>query len=89
MAERNARESLPPDIFPPFSPSILRLLERVVEEAWADMQKSHKLIGTTEDEELAREVMMHRVMARAARGELDPERLKQHAGWGLPYLRRR
>jgi hypothetical protein len=67
-----------------FGPSTLDLLGRVVEEAWKELRRrSGGPAGSVEREQLTRELMAHRVMARALRGELDPERLKQHALWGF------
>lgn len=72
------------DGFGIFSPSNLDLLARVVEEAWNELRRrTGGPAASLEREQLTRELMAHRVMARALRGELDPERLKEHALWGF------
>lgn len=81
--------SIPPDIFPSFSPAVLCMLHDVIEEAWTELRNSHSVPVSPEYEELTRELLAHRVMARAARGELDPERLKEHAVWGMSRNKRR
>jgi hypothetical protein len=66
-----------------FDPPTLDLLQRVVDEAWQELARRSASEITRERERLTRELMAHRVMARALRGELDPGRLKEHALWGL------
>jgi hypothetical protein len=90
MAKRKASpQAIPPDVYPSFSPSVLCMLQRVVEEAWAELKAADSAFITPEHEQLTRELLAHRVMARAARGELDPQRLKEHAVWGMSRRKRR
>ncbi len=77
-----------PDIHPSFSPSDLCLLQGVVEEAWTELQDGESST-TPEREQLTRELLAHRVMARAVRGERDPKELKQHAVRGMTRTKRR
>ena len=72
---------IPTDELTNFDASTLDLLERVVEEAWQELARRSASKISKEREKLTRELMAHRVMARAARGEFDPKRLKQHALW--------
>lgn len=58
------------------------MLQRVVDEAWQEFAQRNGDISK-EREQLTRELMAHRVMARALRGELNPDRLKEHALWGF------
>lgn len=58
------------------------MLQRVVDEAWQEFAQRNGDISN-EREQLTRELMAHRVMARALRGELNPDRLKEHALWGF------
>ena len=66
-----------------FDPSTMEMLNGVVEEALQELAKRQSPIVEASRIELARELLAHRVMARAARGERDPERLKEHALWGF------
>lgn len=66
-----------------FDPGTLDLLQQVVEEAWQEVARRNGREISREREILTRELMAHRVMARALRGELDPRRLKEHALWGF------
>jgi hypothetical protein len=66
-----------------FDPSTLDLLERVVDEAWQELARRSPSEISPEREKLTRELMAHRVMARALRGERDYDRLKAHALWGF------
>ena len=66
-----------------YDPSTMAMLESVVEEALEELAaKTSSLVDPTRLE-LTRELLAHRVMARAARGERDPKRLKEHALWGF------
>lgn len=63
--------------------STMAMLESVVEEALKELAaRTSSLVDPTRIE-LTRELLAHRVMARAARGERDPKRLKEHALWGF------
>lgn len=66
-----------------FEPETMQLLESIVEEAWQELVKSGSPLAGQGQELLTRELIAHRVMARAARGERDHERLKEHALWGF------
>lgn len=66
-----------------FEPATMQLLESIVEEAWQELVKSGSPLAGQGQEHLTRELIAHRVMARAARGERDRERLKDHALWGF------
>ena len=66
-----------------FDPSTMEMLNGVVEEALQELAQRQSPIVEESRIELARELLAHRVMARAARGERDPERLKEHALWGF------
>ncbi len=66
-----------------FEPATMQLLESIVEEAWQELVKSGSPLAGQGQEHLTRELIAHRVMARAARGERDRERLKEHALWGF------
>ncbi len=79
---------IPPQIVPAFSPSELCTLRRVVDDAWAELEKTNGPLSP-ERAQLTRELLAHRVMARAAHGERDPERLKQHAVQGMSRTKRR
>ncbi len=75
---------VPDDGVAAFDPSRLKLLERVVEEAWKELLRRSDVAAMNEERaKLTRELMAHRVMARALRGERDPQRLKEHALWGF------
>ena len=66
-----------------YDPSTMAMLESVVEEALKELEaRTSSLVDPTWIE-LTRELLAHRVMARAARGEHDPKRLKEHALWGF------
>ena len=64
-------------------------LHDVIEEAWAELKNNDGALVSPENEQITRELLVHRVMARAARGELDPQRLKEHAVWGMSRKKRR
>ena len=81
--------SIPPEIFPDLSPAVLCMLHDVIEEAWAELKNNDGALVSPENEQITRELLVHRVMARAARGELDPQRLKEHAVWGMSRKKRR
>lgn len=66
-----------------FDPSTMEMLNGVVEEALQELARRQSPIVEASRIELARELLAHRVMARAARGERDPDRLKEHALWGF------
>jgi hypothetical protein len=85
---KNQPPFIPPDLIPSFSPSALCMLQGVVEEAWTELQQGEGS-SSPEREQLTRELLAHRVMARAARGELDPKELKQHAVRGMAHGKRR
>lgn len=71
------------DAFGVFDPSLVDDLEQIVEEAMDELQHRGQRFTAPQLEQLTRELIAHRVMARAAGGELDPEKLKQHALWGF------
>lgn len=73
--------SIPNDECASFGPLTLDMLERVVEEAWQEVSRRKGSQMSQECEKLTRELMAHRVIARAMRGETDPSRLKEHALW--------
>lgn len=81
--------SIPPEMFPSFSPAVLCMLRDLIEEAWAELKKSNGAPISPEYEQLTRELLAHRLMSRAARGELDPQRLREHAVAGMSRRRRR
>ena len=64
-----------------FDPQTLDMLNGVVEDAWQELLARHSPMAS--NERLSRELLAHRVMARASQGELDPQKLKQHALWEL------
>ena len=66
-----------------FDPSTMEMLNSVVEEALQELAKRQSPIVEASRIELARELLAHRIMARAARGERDPDRLREHALWGF------
>lgn len=66
-----------------FEPSLMQMLERVVEEALEELARRDSGLVDPTRFELTRELLAHRVMARAARGERDPKRLREHALWGF------
>jgi hypothetical protein len=80
---------IPPDVFPTFSPSDLCLLQGVVEDALAELRKAERGQISPEREQLTRELLAHRVMARASRGDMDPQQLKEHAVRGMMRNKRR
>ncbi len=84
---KNQPPFIPPDLIRSFSPSDLCLLQGVVEEAWTELREGERSV-TPEREQLTRELLAHRVMARAVRGERDPKELKQHAVRGMRNRRR-
>lgn len=79
---------VPPEIFPTFSPAVLCELQTVVEAAWAELQEINGRRDSPLRLRLTRELLAHRVMACAARGEHDPEKLKRHAVSGMSRRRR-
>lgn len=88
MAAKRSPPFIPPDVYPTFSPGELCMLQGVVEKAWREMQDGRSSVSP-EREQLTRELLAHRVMAHATRGELDPERLRQHAVEGMTHNKRR
>lgn len=66
-----------------YDPSTMAMLERVVEEAMAELSARSSSLADLSRRALTRELVAHKVMARAGRGERDPERLKEHALWGF------
>ena len=66
-----------------FDPSFMQLLERVVEEALEELARRESGLADPTRIALTRELLAHRVMARAARGEREPDRLREHALWGF------
>ena len=79
------KESATPDDIPDgyFDPSTMEMLNGIVEDALQELARRQSPIVEASRIELARELLAHRVMARAARGERDPDRLKEHALWGF------
>jgi hypothetical protein len=67
----------------------LCLLQGVVDDAWTELQAINGPCKSSVRAQLSRELLAHKVMAYAARGELDPERLKQHAVYGMTRNKRR
>jgi hypothetical protein len=84
---KNQPPFIPPDVIPSFSPSDLCMLQGVVEEAWTELQDGEGS-ATPEREQITREFLAHRVLAHAARGQLNPKELKQHAVHGMARSRR-
>ena len=66
-----------------YDPSTMAMLEGVVAEALADLSERSSSLADPSRRALTRELLAHRVMARAGRGERDPARLKEHALWGF------
>ena len=66
-----------------YDPSTMAMLERVVAEAMAELTSKSSPLADPPRRALTCELLAHRVMARAGRGERDPERLKEHALWGF------
>lgn len=66
-----------------FDPGTMEMLEQVVEAAVQELAARGSALAEPGRAELTRELMAHRVMARALRGERDPARLKEHALWGF------
>ena len=66
-----------------YDPGTMKMLEKVVEEAMADLMQRSTALADPCLRDLTRELLAHRVMARAGRGERDPQRLKEHALWGF------
>ena len=79
---------IPPDVLPSFSPREFSVLLGVIEEAWTELEKANGPCDSPIREQLTRELLAHRVMARAARGELDPQKLKEHAVRGMTRAKR-
>ena len=79
---------MPPDVLPSFSPREFCVLLDVIEEAWTELEKANGPCDSPIREQLTRELLAHRVMARAARGELDPQKLKEHAVRGMTRAKR-
>jgi hypothetical protein len=69
------------DAYPCLDPTTMQMLDAVMEDALRELKRRGSPMATNEP--LARELLAHRVMARATRGDLDPQRLKEHALWGL------
>ena len=80
---------MPPDVLPSFSPREFSILLGVIEEAWTELEEANGPCDSPIREQLTRELLAHRVMARAARGEVDPQKLKEHAVWGMTHNKRR
>jgi hypothetical protein len=57
------------------------MLDTIVEDALQELKRRGSPMVS--NEQLARELLAHRVVARASRGVLDPQRLREHALWGL------
>ena len=89
MTEIGQPPFIPPDVVPSFSPSEFCILLDVIEEAWTELEKANGPCSSPIREQLTRELLAHRVMARAARGELNRERLKEHAIRGMTRSKRR
>ena len=87
MISTNGRGPPTPDL--PFTFAVLCLVLDVIEEAWAELERANGPCESPIREQLTRELLAHRVMARAARGELDTQRLREHALHGMTKQRRR
>lgn len=81
MPSKENERGRPSDFYHSFEPHTMQMLDGVVEEAWQELKRRNSPLA--QSEWVTRELLAHRVMARASRGELDPQRLKEHALWGL------
>ena len=66
-----------------YDPGTMAMLERVVEDALTELSARSSSLADPSRRALTCELLAHRVMARAGRGERDPEQLKKHALWGF------
>lgn len=70
-------------LHPAFDPSILMMLEQVVDDAWRELVNRGSPMATSRGERVVRKLMARRVFSQVGYGELDPNRLKHHALAGL------
>ena len=63
----------------------VRVAEQAIEDAWQELAKSGSPAAQAGGKAVVRELMAQRVFSQAGQGELDRDRLKQIALWGLLY----
>jgi hypothetical protein len=61
------------------------MLQQVVEEAWRELVRRGDPVADAGREQIVRELLAHRVMSRATRGETAPDRLLDHALLGFAH----
>ena len=66
-----------------FDPTTMYMLQQVIDDAWQELVRRGDPVADAGREQIVRELMAHRVMARATRGDIDPARLMNHALWGF------
>jgi hypothetical protein len=64
-------------------PEALRIAEQVIEDAWQELVKRGSPAANCRGKRVVCELMAQRVFSQASHGELDPDRLKQVALWGI------
>jgi hypothetical protein len=68
-----------------FSPSMMIMLQQIVEDAWQDLVRRGDPAATPGREHAVRGILAHSVMACAARGETDLGRLRDEALMGFSH----
>jgi hypothetical protein len=61
----------------------LHIAEQAIEDAWQELVKSGSPAARGPGKKVVCELMAQRVFSQASHGELDLDRLKQIALWGL------